>query len=234
MIKSAGFIAGPTGILSALMFSVAIAFGGAGGSAQQALQMIPVRTDGPQPVLVEMKGLNGDPMPDSWNMLLVDPMARGGVRLMTVINGVIDSERTPLQGFEGASAMTPVDVSKITIDTANLFSLVENEASRAKIGFDRVDYSLSQDPSGGEPVWTIRLYDGSGEPVGTMEIAAQGGTILTPLEYTGKKKIGGLIGRVSDLTTETSRKIGNGFLRGVGSVQEFLIGERTIGPREEN
>jgi hypothetical protein len=46
--------------------------------------------------------------------------------------------------------------------------------------------------------------------------------------------VGGLVGKVVDLTESTAKKVQDTTLRTVGDVQEFLIGERTVGPKKED
>jgi hypothetical protein len=80
-----------------------------------------------------------------------------------------------------------------------------------------------------------------GAIVGTMGVAAQGGAIVqsiqmpdaSPVKASQGKKVGGLIGKIGDFTESTARKVGDTTLRTVGTVQEFLVGERTIGPKDD-
>ena len=87
------------------------------------------------------------------------------------------------------------------------------------------------------PVWTVKLYDSLGGLVGTMGISADTGVLAVPMQLaegvtseTDTKKVGGLVGKVSDLATQTAEKTQDTTLRIIGDLQEFLIGERTIGP----
>jgi hypothetical protein len=119
---------------------------------------------------------------------------------------------------------------------------VQEQANEARVGFHWLDYTLRLDPATQEPVWTVRLFDEMGTVVGTMGIAAQGGAIVqviqmpdgSPVKESQGKKVGGLFGKIVDFTESTARKVGDTTLRTVGTVQEFLVGERTIGPKEEN
>jgi hypothetical protein len=43
-----------------------------------------------------------------------------------------------------------------------------------------------------------------------------------------------LVGKVVDFTESTAKKVQNTTLRTVGDVQEFLVGERTVGPKEKD
>jgi hypothetical protein len=70
-----------------------------------------------------------------------------------------------------------------------------------------------------------------------MGISAETGVVAVPLKLaegvkseSDTKKVGGLVGKVSDIATQTAEKTQDTTLRIIGNVQEFLIGERTIGP----
>jgi hypothetical protein len=72
-----------------------------------------------------------------------------------------------------------------------------------------------------------------------MGIAAQGGGIVqgiqlpdgSSLRKSDTKKLGGIVGEIGNFTESTARKIGDTTLHAIGTVQEFLVGERTIGPK---
>ena len=53
------------------------------------------------------------------------------------------------------------------------------------------------------------------------------------MKASQSQKVGGLIGKIGDFTESTARKVGETTLRTVGTVQEFLVGERTIGPKDD-
>lgn len=191
--------------------------------------------------IVEVKGERADPMPSEWQILLADPSARGGVREVSVVNGAITSERTPLRGFQNVSEMPAIQPSDVSVDAGSVFESAQNHANEAGLAFNRLDYALRTDSATRKPVWTVRLYDELGAMVGTMGIAAQGGAVLQGLEKpdglsvkkSQGKKVGGLIGKITDFTESTARKVGDTTLRTVGTVQEFLVGERTIGPKDD-
>jgi hypothetical protein len=74
-----------------------------------------------------------------------------------------------------------------------------------------------------------------------LRISAQSGTVLEPLQPVAganadsdsQKRPGGLVGQIVDFTESTAKKVQNTTLRTVGNVQEFLVGERTVGPKDE-
>ena len=230
------------GILLILLVCTSSAFAGNAGSAILALRAVADQPSAADARIVELKGERADPMPAEWQILLADPSARGGVREVSVANGAIISERTPLKGFQNVAEMPAIQTSEVSVDSSSLFQSVQEQANEARVGFHWLDYTLRLDPATQEPVWTVRLFDEMGTVVGTMGIAAQGGAIVqviqmpdgSPVKESQGKKVGGLFGKIVDFTESTARKVGDTTLRTVGTVQEFLVGERTIGPKEEN
>lgn len=213
-----------------------LAFGSGGGSALHALQTVSAQEFAQNAAIVEIKGVRGEPMPAEWTVLLADPSARGGVREVVVSSGRILSERAPMHGFTEVANLPPIDMQKVSIDAGNVFQNVNEQASAEKLGFHWIDYTLRNDPQSMQPVWTVRVYDKLGSEIGQSRITADSGAILEPLvnpaQETRGKRPGGLVGRVIDFSESTGRKIGDTTLRTVGDVQEFLVGERTVGPKD--
>ena len=229
------------GILLILLVCSSSVFAGNAGSAILALRAVADQPYAANATIVELNGERADPMPAEWQILLADSSARGGVREVSVANGAITSERTPLKGFQNVSEMPAIQTSEVSVDSSSLFQSVQQHANDARVAFHWLDYTLRTDTSTREPVWTIRLYDEMGAIVGIMGIAAQGGAIVqaiqmpdgSPVKKSEGKKVGGLFGKIGDFTESTARKVGATTLRTVGTVQEFLVGERTIGPKED-
>jgi hypothetical protein len=227
--------------LLSLLLCLPSVFAGNSGSAILALRTIADQPYAANATIVELKGERADPMPAEWRILLADPSARGGVREVSVVNGAITSERTPLKGFQNVSEMPAIQTSEVSMDASGVFQSVQTHANEARVAFHWLDYTLRTDADTSKPVWTIRLYDDLGALVGTMGVSAEGGAIVqflqmpdgSPLKKSPSKKAGGLLGKIADFTESTARKVGDTTLSTVGSVQEFLVGERTIGPKDE-
>lgn len=214
-------------------------FAGNAGSAIEALQLVAAQPAAGNAAFIELRGQRGDPMPSEWTILLADPSARGGVREMAVASGRIVSERTPLAGYSGIASRPALDRSKVSVDAGSVFNVAHGEAVASRLGFHWIDYTLATNPATFQPEWTVRLYDSSGSLAGSLRIAAQGGAVLEPLVPSEdaaaekNKKPGGLVGAIVDFTESTAKKVQNSTLRTVGNVQEFLVGERTVGPAED-
>jgi hypothetical protein len=214
-------------------------------TAYTALHLSKPKIDG-EAKLVEVKGDGGQPQPGKWTVLIADPAARGGVREIIVSKGAIVSERTPLHGVSEISVLPPINLALLNVDSDGVFDAANREAVREKVGFDSVDYELKANNTTGSPYWAVTLYDNKGDRVGIMQVSAQNGALILPLQLDpdahpqksthngGSHHTGGFIGKMDNMATTTAKKISDGTLRAVGDVQEFLTGDRTIGPKDKN
>src|ERR1700736_1787382 len=53
--------------------------------------------------IISVTGVDGNPQPETWKILLEDPRASGGVREVEVAGGRIASERTPVRSVVGSA-----------------------------------------------------------------------------------------------------------------------------------
>jgi hypothetical protein len=211
------------------------------GSAIAAMQTVASQPVAQNAAFIELCGQRGEPMPAEWTILLADPSARGGVREITIAAGRITSERTPLTGYRDVASRPALDRSKVSVDANSVFEIAQNEAVTNRMGFHWLDFTLASNPATLLPEWTVRLYESSGSLAGTLRISAQSGTVLEPLQPVAganadsdsQKRPGGLVGQIVDFTESTAKKVQDTTLRTVGNVQEFLVGERTVGPKDE-
>ena len=132
--------------------------------------------------LAEIKAKDGIPQPSEWIALCNDPSAHGGVRELTISNGHVVSERTPMGEFAGEGDLPHLEITPTMIDSGAVFKIVNREAKAAHIGFDAIDYVLRVDAISGKPLWIVQLHKSSGALVGTMELSAETGEILKALK----------------------------------------------------
>jgi hypothetical protein len=130
------------GIFLILLVCSSSVFAGNAGSAILALRTIAEQPYAANATIVELKGERAEPIPAEWQILLADPSARGGVRLVSVANGVITSESTPLKGYSNVAEMPGIRTAEISVDVPSLFQLVQKQAEEAQVGFHWLDYTL--------------------------------------------------------------------------------------------
>jgi hypothetical protein len=228
-----------------------------GVTAYEALQVIKKsRGDAVLKQLVEVRGETGQPQPQSWTILMSDATARGGVREFVVTGSEIASERTPLRS--GLKTPAPLDFARLNLDSDGAFKLAVQQATKARFGFHSVDYTLKTAESDGAPAWSLHLFDYMGAPVGNLLISAENGKIVQALQVdpdarqqTAKASAdadgepsthfkGGVFGfvertaknigtKTKDVSVGIGEKVRDTTLNVAGTVQEALIGERTIG-----
>jgi hypothetical protein len=147
----------------------------AADTAYNALRVIGKR-DG-QDVLnhvVEVRGRAGAPQPAVWKIVIDDPHARGGVREVEVQGGKIVGERTPTSHGVGGA----MNFNQLNLDSEGVFTIANQEAQKVNVPFDHIDYVLKAGTGGGAPVWDLDMFDGKNGHVGSLEVAADSGTVL--------------------------------------------------------
>jgi len=227
----------------ATAISMGPAFAAPAGPAFSGIEAVKTQPYGKSAQVVEIHGERGEPQPREWTLLLNDPKARGGVREVTMAGGKITAERAPLRGTIDVAGLAPLETKLLTCDSDRVFSTVQSEAIKNGIGFHWIDYTLRTDPQSNAPVWTVKLYDHMGASVGSIRISASGGSIVSPLQTdpdlraradsTAKEsRKGGLANDVGTAANRAARSTKDSTLRFVGSLQEAITGERTIGPKD--
>ena len=219
-----------------------------GGTAYLAVKAAQKGSD-PSAELVEVTGERGEPQPQEWKVILRDPAARGGIREVIASGDVVVSQRTPLRGYSELNAQSAIALPRLNLDSDRAFQIANKQAVAKRVGFSWVDYTLRANATGGSPMWILRLYNNMGSPVGVVQISAENGTGISPLEAgppppvesteqfsdtrTGQT-VGGFLGRVGGTVGGIANGVKNTTLRTVGNVQEFFTGQRTVGPKDEN
>jgi hypothetical protein len=218
-----------------------------GGTAYSALKAAQKDTDR-SASLLEVTGERGEPQPQEWKVVFRDPTARGGIREVTASGDVVVSQRTPLKGYTDPDE-APIALARLNLDSDRAFDIANKQATARRISFSWVDYSLRTEDASGAPIWALRLYNNMGLNVGVIQISAENGSVLMPLQAsappptepveqfsdtTTGRRIGGFMGRVGGTLENVGKGVRDTTLRTVGRVQEFLTGERTIGPQDED
>jgi hypothetical protein len=227
---------------------LAVAAQADGGTAYLALKAAQKSVDS-SARLIEVTGERGEPQPQEWKVVLSDPTARGGIREIVASGDVVVSQRTPVKGYTGVGSDPSIALARLNVDSDRAFEIANKQAVARKIGFSWVDYTLRASAEGGAPLWILRLQNNMGSKVGVVQISAENGSVVVPLEVsepaftepaeqvsessTGRS-VGGFIGRVGGTVGNVGNAVKDTTLRTVGTVQEFLTGERTIGPKDED
>ncbi len=193
--------------------------------------------------IVELRGLGGAPQPKVWNVVLDDPLARGGVRVVEVKENKVVGERTPVSGFISGGASSLIRLADLNLDSSGAFTAVEKAAVNQQIGFDRLDYSLRLNEPGGTPVWFVTVYDIEGKEVGSVQIAATEGAIASEqwranVPSSGDREYLQTVReepeekshteKVMDSLENFGQRAKRHFMRDAAAVQRFFTGKSTL------
>jgi len=126
--------------------------------------------------IVSITGVQGNPQPAKWKIILEDPRAPGGVRDLEVADGRIASEETASRTLAGSTEGARIDMARLNLDSGGAYAVASHTAEASHARFATADYTLRTDERG-EPVWVVTLLNKSSRRVGTIYIGATRGTV---------------------------------------------------------
>ena len=126
--------------------------------------------------VISVSGVDGDPQPTKWTVLIADRRAPAGVRELQVANGRIVSDRTPTSEIAGTTQGATINTARLNLDSSGAFSVASYTADKSHTNFDRVAYMLRTN-NRGHPTWIVTLQDEARRPLGTIHIAANKGNV---------------------------------------------------------
>src|SRR5438046_1152265 len=126
--------------------------------------------------VVSVNGVEGDPQPRTWKILVEDKSAANGVREIVVEDNRIASQRAPNKSVTGLTQGATINTSKLNLDSTGAYTVAAHTAETSHVTFALTSYTLRTDDRG-NPVWVVTLADRSNRPVGTIHIRASDGRI---------------------------------------------------------
>jgi hypothetical protein len=126
--------------------------------------------------VISVTGVDGNPQPSSWKVLVGDRNAAGGVREIVVEDNRIASQRVPNRSVVGSTEGHTINTAKLNLDSTGAYAVASHTAETSHVTFSFVSYTLRTD-SRGNPTWIVTLEDRSRKPLGTIHIKANDGRI---------------------------------------------------------
>jgi hypothetical protein len=126
--------------------------------------------------VISVTGVDGDPQPTRWSILVVDRHSAEGVREFQVANGRVVADGPPSTAVVGSTNAATIPTAKLNLDSSGAFSVASYTANTAHVNFDRVSYTLRTGERG-QPVWMVTLQDNARRPLGTIAINANKGNV---------------------------------------------------------
>jgi hypothetical protein len=161
--------------LVALLVCVAPALAEEQFTAYDALRVVSVHINrGAVNHIISVTGAHGTPQPKVWRVLIDDRHASGGVREIQIRDGQIASDRP--SSVIGSSEGATINPARLNLDSSGAFQVASHIADKSGTRFDSASYTLRTDQHG-DPVWIVTLHAVNGQPVGTIHIGANRGTV---------------------------------------------------------
>jgi hypothetical protein len=126
--------------------------------------------------VISVNGVDGDPQPRTWKILVEDKNATGGVREIVVEDNRVASQRVPNRSVAGSTQDAAINTAKLNLDSTGAYSVASHTAETSHVTFALTSYTLRTDDRG-NPVWIVTLADRGSRPVGTIHIRASDGRV---------------------------------------------------------
>ncbi len=127
--------------------------------------------------VLSVSGVDGDPQPRSWKILVEDRNAAGGVSEIVVEGDRIVSQRVPNRSVTGPTKGATINPARLNLDSTGAYSVASHTAETSHVTYALTNYTLHTDEKG-NPVWIVSLADRNRRPVGTMHIRASDGRVV--------------------------------------------------------
>lgn len=163
-------------LLATLLFAGPV-LGQENPSAYEALRVIGTQVNR-QLVnrIISVSGVDGDPQPRTWKILVEDRNANGGVREIVVEGNRIASQRVPNRSVVGSTQGATINTAKLNLDSTGAYSVASHTAETSHVTYALTSYTLRTEEKG-NPIWIVTLGDRRGQPLGTIHIRASDGRV---------------------------------------------------------
>ena len=163
-------------LLASLLFATA-ALAQENPSAYEALKVVGTQVDrGLMNRVISVTGIDGNPQPRNWTILVEDRRANGGVREIVVKDNRVASQRVPNRSVVGSTEGNTINTARLNLDSTGAYAVASHTAETSHVTFSFVSYTLRTDDRG-NPTWVVTLEDRSRRPVGTIHIKANDGRV---------------------------------------------------------
>lgn len=126
--------------------------------------------------VISVSGVDGDPQPTRWSILVVDRHSPEGVREFQVANGRVVADGPPSRAVVGSAQAATIKTALLNLDSSGAFSVASYTANTSHVNFDRVAYTLRTNDNG-QPIWVVTIQDNARRPLGTITINANRGNV---------------------------------------------------------
>jgi hypothetical protein len=125
--------------------------------------------------VVSVTGLDGNPQPSTWRILIDDRSAHG-IREVEVRDGRVISNRMSDRNIVGTAQGATINPARLNLDSSGAYEVASRTADSSHVPFAYANYTLRTNEHG-DGTWIINLQNQQRRPVGTIYIGANKGTV---------------------------------------------------------
>ena len=128
--------------------------------------------------LVSMKGFEGVPQPEEWEIICHDPRSPTMLHRYRVGPGRVRDEGFVEGAYPTKEPAGFIEYEQLRLDSVGAFTIAEVAATQAKMGFDSLNLTLRCREYSREPVWILHLIDTDGFLVGKVHLSGNSARVF--------------------------------------------------------
>ncbi len=136
--------------------------------------------------VLKLSADDANPDPDTWYVSAQAGRDDKGMRSIEVASGQIISDKPTLGFREIFSSSRPLDLSKVQVDSREIFDIAQNYARANGKQIGTVSFVMNQQGGAAVPVWSVWCYGPDGTYYGEMKFLASDGTVISSDAFSQK------------------------------------------------
>jgi hypothetical protein len=129
--------------------------------------------------VLKLSADNADPDPDTWYVSAQAGPDDKGMRSIEVASGQIISDKPALGLREIFSSAKPLDLSKVQLDSREIFDIAQQFAGANGKQIGTVSFVLNQQGSSAVPIWSVWCYGPKGTYFGELQLLSTDVTVIS-------------------------------------------------------
>ena len=129
--------------------------------------------------ILRLSADDGDPNPLSWHIVARNSRDRTVPTNIIVARGEVVSERPSFNFRTLFNAPTPIDLSRVRIDSTDVWTRAQRFSSDRGRRLGSLSYVLQQKGRSAAPIWSVWCYDLSGRYIGFLSVLATTGAVTS-------------------------------------------------------
>ncbi len=164
--------------------------------------------------VVQVMGERGADQPQAWRIIVENE--DGGLSDYIIKSKKVDSEDSVSSRDVPRVRSSIIALRNMVLDSKAAFQKANEEARKAKIAFDSVNYRLRcPEPNTNAPAWFLSLRDGRGRTVGEITVGARTGKVYHVAWYAKGKPRANVSTQPDNSVAGRSRQVAGTAVTGV-------------------